>query len=438
MHGPLLQSRVAVALGGYRWLVCALLFLATSINYIDRQVLSLIKEILDKDLGWSATDFGRINSAFQGAYGLSLLFFGWFVDRFGTRVGYAISIAAWSVMAIAHTLVSSAGGFLLVRVGLGLGEGGNFPSAIKTVALWFPQEERALATSLFNTGSTVGAVVAPALVPAIALSWGWHWAFILPGAAGLLWLLLWLRFYDTPARVEQSSAAKNAHIQNDSAEREDATKVAAISWLRLLHYRQTWGYVIAKFITDPVWWFFLIWLPDLFKKIYGLDIKHSWDKLVAIYAIITVLSVLGGWFSGHLAKSGWSITRARKTGMLVPALCVVPVLFASKVGIWPAVLLVGLAGGAHQAWSANLYTTASDIFPKSAVGSITGMGGLAGSLGGMMFPLYCGYLLDAFKAQGREYAAYDELLAFCAFAYILAFIIHHFLTPRLDPIRLDQ
>jgi ACS family hexuronate transporter-like MFS transporter len=415
------RAQAAAAVGAYRWVVCALLFFATSINYIDRQVLSLIKEILDRDLGWTATDFGRVNAAFQGAYGVSLLFFGWFVDRFGTRVGYAVSIAAWSVMAIAHTLVASVSGFLMVRVGLGLGEGGNFPSAIKAVALWFPQEERALATSLFNSGSTVGAVVAPALVPAIALHFGWQWAFILPGAAGLVWLLLWLRFYEAPVPWESRRTAPQR-----------------IPWLRLLRFRQTWAYIVAKFITDPVWWFFLIWLPDLFKKTYGLDIKRSWDKLVAIYAIITVLSVLGAWLTGHLAKSGWSITRARKTGMFMSALCVVPVLFASHAGVWPAVFLIGLAGGAHQAWSANLYTTASDVFPKTAVGSVTGIGGLAASLGGILFPLYCGYLLDAFKAQGREEAAYARLLDICAFAYISTFIVHHLLMPSFEPIRVEN
>jgi MFS transporter, ACS family, hexuronate transporter len=404
----------------YRWVICALLFFATSINYIDRQVLSLIKEILDKELGWSATDFGRVNAAFQGAYGLSLLFFGWFVDRFGTRIAYAVSISLWSVMAIAHTLVASVSGFLMVRVGLGLGEGGNFPSAIKAVALWFPQEERALATSLFNSGSTVGAVVAPALVPAIALHFGWHWAFILPGAAGLLWLILWLRFYVTPAQAEPPPAARDK-----------------IPWLRLLRFRQTWAYIVAKFITDPVWWFFLIWLPDLFRKTYDLDIRRSWDKLVAIYAIITVLSVFGAWLTGYLATRGWSITRARKTGMLISALCVVPVLFASKAGVWPAVFLIGLAGGAHQAWSANLYTTASDVFPKSAVGSVTGIGGFAASVGGILFPLYCGYMLDTFKAQGKEDVAYARLLVICAFAYILAFIIHHVLMPKFQPLNAD-
>jgi len=307
----LLRHGAITRASNYRWVVCALLFFATSINYIDRQVLSLIKEILDKDLGWSATDFGRVNSAFQGAYGLSLLFFGWFVDRFGTRVGYAVSIAAWSVMAIAHALVATVGGFLLVRIGLGVGEGGNFPAAIKAVALWFPQRERAFATSLFNTGATVGAVVAPAIIPTIALRWGWHWAFVLPGAAGLLWLLPWLRFYDARGRAGLSATESNSIDGDVDEQRFDATG-APISWIRLLRYRQTWGYMIAKFATDPVWWFFLIWLPDLFNKTYGLDIKRSWDKLVAIYAIITVLSVIGGWVTGHLAKRGWSITRARR------------------------------------------------------------------------------------------------------------------------------
>lgn len=414
-------------IGRYRWIVCALLFFATTINYIDRQILSLLKPILDDQLHWTDSQFGLINSVFQGSYGLSLLFFGWFVDRVGTKVGYAVSIAVWSVMAMAHALVGSVNGFLAARVGLGLGEGGNFPSAIKAVALWFPRKERALATSIFNSGSNVGAISAPAVVPWIAFTWGWHMAFVIAGVAGFLWLLFWWPFYDLPERMRRLSADEREYIESD---REPAH--ATVSWGTLLRYRQTWSFLVAKLLTDPVWWFFLIWLPDFFKKTYHLDIKKSWDKLVTIYAIITVLSIAGGWLTGYLASRGWTVTRARKTGMLIFAFCVLPVMMATKLSVWPAVLLIALAGAAHQAWSANLYTTVSDMFPKSAVASVTGLGGLAGAIGGMIFPLYCGHVLDTFKAQGREFAAYGSLLTICALVYLLTFAIHHLLAPRFE------
>ena len=417
----------SVRIGRYRWVICTLLFLATTINYIDRQILSLIKPILDEELHWTDSQFGLVNSAFQGAYGVSLLIFGWFVDRFGTKLGYAVSIAAWSLMAMAHAFVGSVNGFIFARIGLGFGEGGNFPSAIKAVALWFPRKERALATSIFNSGSNGGAIIAPAVVPWIALTWGWHMAFVVAGVAGMLWLLLWLPFYDLPEKIARLGAAERDYIHSDREPQE-----TAMPWSSLLRYRQTWSFLVAKFVTDPVWWFFLIWLPDFFKKTYHLDIKKSWDKLVTIYAIITVLSILGGWITGHLAKQGWSVTRARKTGMFFFALCVVPVMAATKVTVWPAVLLIALAGAAHQAWSANLYTTVSDMFPKSAVASVIGLGGLAGAMGGMIFPLYCGHVLDGYKARGEEAGAYGELLLICAFAYLATFVVHHLLAPRFE------
>ncbi len=422
-------------IGRYRWLICALLFFATTINYIDRQILSLVKGMLDEELGWTATQFGMVNSAFQGAYGLSLLGFGWFVDRYGAKLGYAVSITAWSVMAAAHAAVGSVGGFLAARIGLGLGEGGNFPAAIKTVVAWFPQRERAFATSIFNSGSNVGAVLAPAIVPFIALAWGWQSAFVLAGLAGFVWLVFWWMLYQSPEQSPRLGAAELAHIQSDRQEgmtRDEA--VAAPRWGALLRYRQTWSFLAAKFLTDPVWWFFLIWLPAFFTQAYGLDIKQSWDKLVAIYLIITVLSIGGGWITGHLASRGWSVTRARKTGMFAFALCVLPVMFATRVDVWPAVLLIALAGAAHQAWSANLFTTVSDMFPQGSVGSIIGMGGLAGAVGGMIFPLYCGYLLDQYRAAGNEAAAYTVLLVICAVAYLATFAIPHWLAPRLERI----
>ena len=423
-------------IGNYRWVICALLFFATTINYIDRQILSLLKEILDKQIGWTNEQFGWVNSAFQLAYGVGLLGFGWFVDRFGTKIGYGVSIAAWSVSAAAHALVGSVGGFISARVALGLGEAGNFPSAIKAVALWFPKRERAFATSIFNAGTNAGALIAPAVIPWMAYRFGWQSCFVAAGVAGLLWLFLWVPYYNVPDKCRQLGASERALIRID---REEEGPQGRISWLSLLGYRQTWSFFIAKFLTDPVWWFFLIWLPDFFKKAYHLDIKKSWIHLVIIYAIITVLSIFGGWITGHLARSGWSVTRARKTGMAVFALLVVPVFFATKLTVWPAVLLIALAGSAHQAWSANLYTTVSDMFPKRAVASVIGIGGMAGSAGGFFFPIYCGRVLDHYKLAGNEVGAYTHLLHILAFAYIVAFVLNHLCAPRFEPFQLrDQ
>ena len=417
------------AVSRYRWVVCALLFFATTINYIDRQILSLLKPILDEQMGWTNEQFGLINSAFQGAYGFGLLVFGWFIDRYGTKIGYAVSIAAWSVAALGHALVGSVGGFMGARIALGLGEGGNFPSAIKAVALWFPKRERALATSIFNSGTNVGAIIAPAIVPWIAFTWGWQAAFIAAGIAGFLWLFFWIPFYDVPEKIARVSAGERALIKSDTDEVETHQKVR---WLQLLRYRQTWSFIVAKFLTDPVWWFFLIWLPDYFKVTRGLDIKQSWIHLVTIYVIVTVLSIIGGWVTGHLAKTGWTVTRARKTGMFIFALLVVPIYLATAVGDWTAVMLIGLAGAAHQAWSANLFTTVSDMFPKRAVASVIGIGGMAGALGGMLFPFLTGRLLDAFKASGDITGGYAILFAICAFMYLVTFAVHHLLAPRFE------
>jgi ACS family hexuronate transporter-like MFS transporter len=416
----------------YRWLICALLFFATTINYIDRQILSLLKPILDDELKWTNTQFGEVNAAFQGAYAVGLLGFGYLVDRFGTKLGYAISIAAWSLAAIAHAAVGSVSGFFRARIALGLGEGGNFPSAIKAVALWFPRKERALATALFNSGANVGAIVAPALIPPIALAWGWRSAFVAAGIVGLLWLALWIPLYEIPERSRRLKADELAYIQSDR-ELENTTKM---SWGSLLKYRQTWAFVSAKFLTDPVWWFFLIWLPDFFKKTRGLDIKHSWVHLVTIYTIVTVLSIAGGWLPGYLARRGYTQSKARKLSMFVFGTLVLPILLVTQVGDWSAVLLIGLAGAAHQAWSANLFTSVSDVFPKRAVASIVGIGGMAGSLGGILFPLYSGKLLDRFQASGNVTAGYAVLFGICGSAYLVAFAINRVLAPRFEPLQI--
>jgi ACS family hexuronate transporter-like MFS transporter len=400
---------------------------------VDRQILSLLKPILDSELGWNNQQFGQVNAAFQGAYAVGLVLFGAFVDRFGTKIGYAVSIAAWSIAAIGHALVGSVGGFFGARIALGLGEGGNFPSAIKSVAQWFPRKERAFATALFNSGANVGAIVAPAIVPWMAFTWGWRSAFVAAGVAGFSWLFLWLPLYDTPGRIKLQPE-ELAHIRSDEEHQGTNRKV---SWRKILGYRQAWAFIIAKFLTDPVWWFFLIWLPDYFKKTRALDIKNSWVHLVAIYAIVTVLSIAAGWITGYLTRRGFTVSGARKSAMLACAFAVLPILLVTRASDWGAVLLIGLAGAAHQAWSANLFTSASDMFPEGAVGSVVGLGGMAGSLGGILFPIYSGRLLDRFQAAGNITAGYAILFALCGSAYLVAFAITHVLAPKFEPIALS-
>jgi ACS family hexuronate transporter-like MFS transporter len=419
--------------GRYRWVVCGLLFLATTINYIDRQILSLLKELLDGKLHWTNEQFGQVNSAFQAAYAVGLFLFGMLIDRFGSRIGYAISIAAWSVAAIGHSAVTTIAGFMIARVALGLGEGGNFPSSIKAVALWFPKKERALATAMFNSGSNVGAIIAPAVVPVLAFAFGWQMPFVVMGVAGLAWLFLWLPLYNDPQKIARVSSAELAYIAADAADDGEA-RGERLPWKAILRHRQAWSFIVAKFITDPIWWFFLIWLPTYFKSTRGLDLKKSWVHLVTVYAIITVLSVAGGWLTGVLARSRLGVMRARKTAMLIFACCVVPILFVTKASDWGAVLLIGIAGAAHQAWSANLFTTVSDMFPKRAVASMVGIGGTAGSVGGIIFPIYVGKLLDKFQAAGNITAGYAILFGICGSAYLVAFVVNHLLAPKFEPI----
>jgi MFS transporter, ACS family, hexuronate transporter len=425
-------SDAAAIIGRYRWVVCSLIFLATTVNYIDRQILALIKEFLDQELGWSNEQFGLVNSAFQGAYAVGMLLFGWFIDRYGTKIGYAASIAFWSLAAMAHSLVASVGGFFAARMFLGVSEGGNFPSAIKAVALWFPRRERALATAIFNSGTNVGAIIAPALVPPIAIAFGWRAAFVAAGIAGFLWLFLWFPFYDVPEKVKRITPGELEYINSD----RETTEAGAVPMgqIKALKHRETWAFIAAKFLTDPVWWFFLTWLPDYFKASRGLDIKHSWLHLVAIYSVITVLSIYGGSLAGKFLARGWSVTRARKTSMFIFACCVIPILGVTKVGDWPAVLLIGIAGAAHQAWSANLFTTTSDLFAKKDIATITGLGGMAGAIGGMLFPWFSGRLLDKFTAVNNVTGGYAILFGICASAYLVSFVVHHLLAPKLEPI----
>ena len=417
--------------GNYRWVICCLLFMATSINYIDRQILSLLKpDYLDPAIGWTNEQFGYVTAFFQAAYAIGLFFFGWFIDKYGTKIGYTVSIVWWSLAAMGHALVMSFWGFVAARIALGLGEGGNFPAAIKTTAHWHPKKERAFATSLFNSGANVGAILAPATIPWIAAAYGWHAPFVIAGLLGFVWLVFWVIYYEIPERQHRLQAAEREYIESD---RENELAEERIGWWRLLNYRQTWSFIVAKFLTDPVWWFFLTWLPDFFKRTRGLDLKHMGLPLVTIYTIVTVLSIAGGYFTGHLIGKGWPVSRARKTGLLVFALCVLPIFLATQMDLWGAVALIGLAGAAHQAWSANLFTSVSDMFPKRAIASVIGMGGMAGSFGGMLFPIFAGRLLDKLPGQG----GYAILFTICGSLYLIALAFNQLLAPKFDRVKLD-
>ena len=421
---------------GFRWVIVTLLFLATTINYVDRQILALLKPILDRELGWTNEQYGYVNSAFQATYALSYVVFGWFIDRCGIKIGYLVSIAVWSLAAACHGLVGSMRGFLFARFALGAGEGGSFPACIKAVAYWFPQRERALAASLFNSGANVGPILAPAIVPWIAFTFGWRAAFVAAGAVGFLWLALWLPFYSAPEKSRHVSAAELAVIQGDRDPKSDST--GRVHWWGLFAFRQTWAYMLTKFLTDPISWFWLIWLPDFFKKTRGLDIQKSWVHLVTIYTISMLLSIIGGWFTGHLIKHGWTVTRARKTGLAIFALCVVPVSLALKASVWTAVCLIGLALASHHAWATCLYAIASDTFPKRAVAAVAGLGGMAGSVGGIFFPTFAGRMLDHYKnTPGGESAGYAVLFGICSSAYLVAFAVNHLLAPRFEQVDLD-
>jgi len=421
----------------FRWFIVALLLAATTINYMDRQIMALLKPILDRELGWSNEQYGYVNSAFQATYAASYVVFGWFIDRQGIKLGYLISISAWSLAAACHGLVGSIRGFFFARLGLGAGEGGSFPASIKAVAYWFPQRERALAASLFNSGANVGPILAPLIVPWIALNFGWRSAFVAAGAAGILWLAFWLPFYSEPEKSRFVSAEELALIQSDRDPKSNST--GRVSWWGLFRFRQTWAYLLTKFLTDPVSWFWLIWLPDFFKKTRGLDLQKSWIYLVTIYSLSLLLSVTGGWFTGHLIKRGWSVTRARKTGMAIFALCVLPVALALRASPWMAVCVIGMAVGAHHAWATCLYAIASDTFPKRAVAAVAGIGGMAGSVGGIIFPTFAGWMLDHYKlTAGGESAGYAVLFGICSSAYVIAFAVNHLLAPRYEQIELPR
>ena len=412
--------------GRFRWVICALLFAATALNYVDRQIIALLQPLLAREYHWSEIDYSNIVFAFQLAYAIGYIVFGKLIDRMGARTGYALAVAIWTVAHVAHAWASSLTDFLVARFAIGLGESGNFPAGLKAVADWFPTQERAQATGIFNAGANVGAIVAPLIVPAITLTLGWRAAFLITGSFTVVWLIVWLAVYRPPRRHPRLGAAELALIESDPPD-----PVVSIPWLRLLVVRETWAYALGKFLIDPVWWMWLFWLPDFLVRRHHLDLKTFGPPLVAIYILSDVGSVAGGWLSSRLLRAGFSLNAARKYAMLVCAVLVLPVFGAAYVNsLWGAVAIVGLATAAHQGFSCNLFTLPSDVFPRRAVGSLVGIGGTAGAIGGMLLAKYAGWVLE-------RLGSFKPLFAFAGCAYLLALLVVHLLSPRLAPARVD-
>lgn len=419
------RAASSAATGRYRWVVVALLFMAMVINYVDRQALGLLKPQLEQEFGWRETDYADLVFWFQCAYAIAYLAWGRIIDKIGARFGFGIAFAIWQVGHMMTAAAGSFGGFIASRVVLGLGEGGAFPAGIKSVAEWFPKKERAFATGIFNAGTNIGAIVTPLLIPALTLTFGWQMTFIITGLLGLIWLPIWLLVYRRPREHKKVSAAELAHIESDPAD-----PVEKVPWVKLLGYRETWAYAIGKFLIDPIWWMFLFWLPDFLGKRHGLDLKTFGPPLVAIYLLSDVGSVGGGWLSSRFMKMGWSINKARKVTMLICALLAVPVAGAALASnLWVAVLIIGVATAAHQGFSANLYTLPSDVFPRAAVGSVVGIGGMVGAVGGMVFSKYIGAVLE-------DLGTYTPIFVIAASAYLLALLVVHLLTPKMEPVKI--
>ncbi|HCL84186.1 MAG TPA: MFS transporter [Chitinophagaceae bacterium] len=420
------------SMGKYRWVVVTLLFFATTINYLDRQVIGLLKDSLAKDFNWSETDYSRIVMAFSSAYAIALVLFGRLIDQIGTRLGYAVSIIIWSVAAMCHALATGTLGFGIARTALGAGEGGNFPAAIKAVAEWFPKKDRALATGIFNSGTNIAAIAGPPLIAWIFSDFGWREAFLWTGALGFIWLIFWWWLYEIPSKQKRVTAAEFDYIHSDADEKlPDSGKKTG--WSELFRFRQTWAFVLGKFLTDPVWWFYLFWIPSYFNTTYHLNLTKSAIHVSTVYVVASFGSILGGYLSGWLIKSGMPVYKARKTSMFFFACCVVPIFFVRyTTTIWPAVWLISLAAAAHQAWSANIFTLASDMFPKHTLSSVVGIGGMAGSVGGILFPLLIGILLEHFKLLGLLGTGYNIIFGICAVAYLLAWVIMQVLSPKME------
>jgi MFS transporter, ACS family, hexuronate transporter len=415
-------KKMGVLAGRFRWVICGLLFLGVTKNYMDRQVLGVLKIPLQHQFGWNDVDYGNIVTAFQAAYAVGMLVVGGLIDRLGTKIGYAAIMVFWSVASMAHAVAGSLGAFITARAALGFGEAGVFPASIKSVAEWFPQRERALATGIFNAGTSVGAMITPAIVSWITAYWGWRWAFVVTGALGFAWLLLWLRLYQQPEVHPRCTGGELAMIRGDAI-----PSPVKIRWAKLLPHRQTWVVASAKFVTDPVWWFYLFWIPDYLQRVHGVRLSAIGLPIFVIYLISDVGSIAGGWLSSTMIRKGISANAARKTALLCSAACVLPIAAVYRVsGLWSATLLIGLAAAGHQGFSANVFTLASDLFPSRAVGSVIGLGGMAGAIGGMLIAQVVGHVL-------QWTGSYAIPFFIAASAYLVALLCVHLLSPKLKP-----
>jgi ACS family hexuronate transporter-like MFS transporter len=429
-------------IGNYRWTICALVFFATTVNYLDRQVISLLKSVLSDELKWDDGDYANIEIAFKLFYSFGMLIAGRVVDKLGTKKGYAMATGLWSLAAVGHAFANSAFGFMIARAFLGVTEAGNFPAAIKSTAEWFPKKERALATGIFNSGTNIGAIIAPLTVPFIAAAWGWQWAFIITGLIGFIWLVLWQKHYTNPKDSKKLSKAEFDYIHSDKEDEniEKETENEKVSWFKLLTYRQTWAFAIGKFLTDPVWWFYLFWLPDFLQSEYKLTLTEIAIPTAVVYMISTIGSVGGGYLPMAFINRNMPAFKARKTSMFIFALCVLPVVlsqYAGRINMWLAVLVIGIAASAHQAWSANIFTTVSDMFPKKATASVTGIGGMMGGLGGILLTWAVQKnMFVYYRSINQIETAYFIMFLICGGAYLLAWLIMHFLVPKMKKIEL--
>jgi MFS transporter, ACS family, aldohexuronate transporter len=413
--------------GRFRWVICGLLFLGVTKNYMDRGVLGVLKTPLQAAFGWDEIRYGHLVTIFQLAYAAGMLCMGRLIDRLGTRLGYAVAMVFWSIASMAHAAANSFWTFAMARAALGFGEAGVFPASIKSVAEWFPKKERALATGIFNAGTSAGAIITPLLVPRIAESIGWRWAFVLVGALGFIWLIIWMALYRKPEQHSSCTEEELRYIQTDAA-----PPAEKIPWARLVGYRQTWTFAAGKFLTDPIWWFYLFWIPDYMQRQHGLVLSKIGPPIFVIYVISDIGSVAGGWISSFLLRRGLSVNASRKWAMLACAICVLPIAATYRLsGLWSTTLLIGLAAAAHQGFSANLYTLTSDLFPTRAVGSVVGMGGMAGAVGGMLIAEVVGHVLQWTNS-------YMIPFFIAASAYLVALLVIHLLSPKLAPAELEQ
>jgi ACS family hexuronate transporter-like MFS transporter len=426
----------------YRWIIVSLLFFATTINYIDRQIIGLLKPILEVEFNWSESDFAHIVMAFTAAYAIGLLVMGRLIDKIGTRTGYALIITLWSIAGMLHAFARNAFQFALARFGLGIGEAGNFPAGVKAISEWFPKKERGVATGIFNSGPSVGVVMALLIVPWILSHYRWQEVFWITGSFGFIWLIFWVIFYEIPQKQKRLSKEElelildGKHINADSEKGEETVN---IKWYRLFAFPQTWALITGKGLIDPIFWFFLFWLPSYFSTTYALDLKKPSPELIIIYGATTIGSVLGGYFSSLLIKRGWKVMKARKTALFLFAVTELSIIMAQyTTAAWMAVGIISLAVAVHQAWATNIFTMASDLFPSEAVGSVTGIAGMAGAVGGILFPLVVGFLLDSYKASGNLTGGYNVLFTICGLTYLTAWTIIHLLTRKHAVVSLEE